>query len=97
MKLSIQPNFKAFPSLIKKHFQFVLWGFLIFVLVMEFFVIKDSIDLILIARAPAPGAQAQLVRVNFEQYKLIEKRLEDDSQFNPDPVKYTSPFGAPPQ
>lgn len=96
MKLDLKFNFAALPGLAKKYIQFVLWAFLIIVLAMEFFVIKNSVDLALLARTTAPGAQAQIVRVNFEQYKAIEKRLQDNTGFQPQPVKYTNPFGLAP-
>lgn len=93
MKLSFKFSLKTIPALAKKHIQALLWLFLIVIMAMEFFVIKSSLDLILAARATAPGAQAQIIRVNFEQYKLIEKRLDDNNQYSPNPIKYTSPFG----
>lgn len=96
MKLSVHFSFKALPGLTKKYIQFVLWAFLLFVMLMEFFIVKAAIDMVLIARAPAPGAQAQIVRVDFDQYSSIEKRLEDDANFAPQPIKYTSPFGQAP-
>src|SRR5688572_25770959 len=91
MKLSFNP--KTIPSLFRKYIHFFLWGFLAFVILMEFFVIKEAVDMVLLASNPAPGVQSRIIKVDFEQYKLIEKRLEDSAQYEPGAITYPNPFG----
>ncbi len=91
MKLSL--NFKSLPNLFRKYIHFFLWGALLFVIAMEFFVIKEAADMVQLARDPAPGVQSKIIRVDFNQYSLIEKRLNESAQYEPTPITYPNPFG----
>src|SRR6188472_2185590 len=94
MKLSI--NFRSIPLLFKNYIHFFLWGFLIFVIVMEFVVIKTQFDTVQLALEPAPGVQGKIIRVDFPQYKLIEKRLKANAEYEPGTITYPNPFSVPP-
>lgn len=94
MKLSF--NLKSISQLFRKNIHYLLWVFLIAIIALEFFVVKAAYDMVALARNPAPGAQGKVIRVDFEQYKKIEQRLEASAEFEPGTVTYPNPFGLPP-
>lgn len=91
MKFSF--SFKSIPQLFKTHIHYLLWIFLAVVIAMEMLIVKAAVDMVLLARSPAPGVQSKIIRVDFAQYELIEKRLNASAQYEPETVNYPSPFG----
>ncbi|MDQ3018355.1 MAG: hypothetical protein M3Q64_00570 [bacterium] len=95
MKLSF--NLKVITSFFQKNTAVLLWAFLVIVLLLEFFIIKGAIDMVLRVHNIPEGFQTQIVRVNLQQYEAIEKQLQKDTGFEPAPVTQASPFGLPPR
>ncbi|QQS23074.1 hypothetical protein IPM19_00695 [bacterium] len=89
MKLDL----KAILPFILKRFSLVLWVFLGLVIIAEAFVIKSSIAKMNKAQEQSQFANSQLVRVNFDSYEAIEKRLSENASFVPSTPTSGDPFG----
>ncbi len=96
MKLSLKFDFKKSLSYILKRFSLVLWVFLGLVVIAEALTIKASVSQILQANAEQAINNAKLLRVNFETYNSIEKRLTTNSSFIPSESTGIDPFGVAP-
>ncbi|HAG27484.1 TPA: hypothetical protein DCG61_01730 [Patescibacteria group bacterium] len=83
------------PALFKK-FSLVLWIALALLIVAEGLIIKRSFDKIMTANDSSLYANVQLVRVNFNTYDQIEKRLNENTNFLPSTPVSPDPFGLPP-
>lgn len=95
MKLNFSVNYKDVLAFLMKRINLVLWIFLGLVLLAEGFVIKDSISKVLLIADQSQIAGAQLVRVDFNLYDSIEKRLNENSQYLPSSLDSPDPFGLP--
>lgn len=91
MKLDL----KAILPFILKRFSLVLWVFLGLVIIAEAFVIKSSIAKINKAQDQSQFSNSQLVRVNFNFYEAIEKRLSENAVFMPSQPTSGDPFAVP--
>ena len=89
----IDIDLKSIAAQARKNIPVVLWVFLLLVVLLEAWVIKGAIDMVLYARNSESLVQGQIVRVNFEQYDLIEKRLENNRVFTASEPTQGSPFG----
>ncbi len=95
MKLELKFDYKKTLSYVLKRFSLVLWVFLGLVLLAEALTIKASVNQILEANAEQAISNAKLLRVNFETYNAIEKRLTDNAAFVPSESSGIDPFGVP--
>lgn len=95
MKINI--NVKSIGEIAQKHFSIVLGLCLAVVVIMEFFVIKRSVDMILSIKNQTPNLQTRIVRVNLPLYMDIEKRIEANNNYTASGTPASNPFGLPPQ
>ena len=96
MNINLKFDYKKILQLLLKKFSIVLWVFLGLVIIAEGFVIKDSLDKILVASDQSQFAGAQLIRVNFNAYDSIEKQLDENSKYLPGFDNTNNPFGIKP-
>lgn len=89
-------DIKAITAFLLKKLPLVLWILLGLVIAAEAFVIKGSVDKILNATDQSEFAGAQLVRLNFDGYERIEKRLNENLQYLPPEPDTADPFGQRP-
>lgn len=94
LKLSF--DLKSIGQSLLKKFSLVLWVMLGLVILAEAWVIKGSVDKVLTATDQSQFANTQLVRVNFDAYDRIEKRLMDNENFLPPEPETADPFGLRP-
>jgi hypothetical protein len=95
--IKLKFDLKQILPLVFRRFSLILWIALGLIVVAEGFVIKRSLDKIMIANDSSLYANVQLVRVNFNIYDKIEKRLNDNINFVPPQPIATDPFGLPPE
>lgn len=91
--INLKLDLKSLTGILLKKLPVVLWLLLGLVILAEGWVIKGSVDKILVATDQSQFAGAQLVRVNFSEYEKIEKRLNDNLQFLPPEPSTGDPFG----
>lgn len=94
--INLKFDFKNIGRVLIKRFSIVLWVVLGFVLLAESWVIKSSVDKILTASDDSQFSNAQLVRVNFDLYDSIEKRLIENQTYLPPEPSTRDPFGIRP-
>ena len=71
----------------------VLWFLFIGILAANIFVLKHSLDSILSLNEASPAAvKVTGVRVNFDAYHEVEKRIDDAKSFVPEQVIIKDPF-----
>lgn len=95
MKLAINLKFGSLADLFKKQLSFVLLGFIILIAIMSLFEMYGEIKKITEANKSSIS-QAQIVRVNLEGHQQLEKKLNDNSTFEPVPVAGADAFGTAP-
>ncbi len=95
MKIDLKFSLKSILPFILKRFSVVLWVFLGIIILAEAFTIKSSVDMITQANSEPLLNTAQLLRVNFESYEKIDKRLSHNLSFTPSEPKAGDPFGLP--
>lgn len=95
MKLSINP--KQLIGQLQKHFSILLSLCLVVVMLLEFFVIKHSVDLVLRVKNQVPNFQTRITRVNLQRYGAIEQRIEENNNYTATGVPVVNPFGPIPQ
>lgn len=91
--VNLKFDFKNIGQAIIKRFSIVLWVVLGFVILAESWVIKSSVDKILTASDDSQFSNTQLVRVNFDLYDSIEKRLIENQTYLPPEPSTRDPFG----
>src|SRR5437868_6822334 len=68
---------------------------LVLLIIFEILVLKRAITTVLnIARANPTVQASQLVRINFNAYDKIVKRIQDAPSYVPDQSLYSDPFGS---
>lgn len=95
--INLKFDYKGIAGLVVKKLPLVLWLLLGLVILAEAWIIKGSVDQVLTALDQSQFAGAQLVRVNFESYDRIEKRLNENQQFLPPEPDTADPFGLRPE
>lgn len=95
--VNISFDLKSLTRNLLKRFSVVLWVILGLVILAEAWIIKGSVDKVMTASDNSQFAGAQLVRVNFEAYERIEKRLNLNQQFLPPEPQTADPFGLRPE
>ena len=95
MKLSLNFKLGSLTDILKKNLSFVLLGFLIFIAILVGFVIYGELRKISDAKGNSANA-AQIVRVNLDAHKQLEKKLNDNSTFEPKVVEGADSFGTAP-
>ncbi|HMR55158.1 MAG TPA: hypothetical protein PKD34_01020 [Candidatus Doudnabacteria bacterium] len=95
--IKLKFDLKGILPLVFRRFSLVLWIALGLVIAAEGFVIKRSFDKIMIANDSSLFANVQLIRVNFNTYDEIEKRLNENTNFLPPQPIAADPFGLPPE
>lgn len=93
MKLNFKLDYKTFISKLLSKFSIVLWIFLGLIIIAEAWIIKDSVNKVLLANNLSQFAGAQLTRVNFGLYEQVEKRLTENSAYLPEAPTTEDPFG----
>lgn len=97
MKLKINFNFHNILDYFKKNLSIVMLAFLVLVLILVGFIIFDEIKKITQVTG-APENSGQILRVNLEKHRKLEKTLNDNSTFSPEEVDGAGAFGvAPPK
>ncbi len=86
-------DLRKLTELLATKFALVLWLVLALVLLGEAWVIKGSLDKILKANDNSQVGNAQVIRVNFSLYDVIEKRLIDNQTYLPPEPTTRDPFG----
>lgn len=82
-----------FTSL-KKRISAIFWLALLIIFVLEFFVISNSINLILgMYKNPQAVKKTPGVRINFENYNYVIERMEKGKTFQNSPRVSKNPFG----
>ncbi len=95
--MNISFYLKGIARNLVKRFSLVLWVALGLIILAEAWVIKGSLDKVLTAADETPLGNTQLVRVNFESYERIEKKLNFNQQYLPPEPETADPFGLPPE
>ncbi len=97
MKLKINLNFHSILDYFKKNLSIVMLTFLILVLILVGFIIFDEIKKITQVNDNAESS-GQILRVNLEKHKQLEKTLNNNSTFSPELIDGAGAFGvAPPK
>ncbi len=91
--MNLSFNFKNIGAKAGQNVTFALWAVLIVLIVLEGFVVNQSINLLLSANHIEPTPATKLVRINFGLYDTITKRLNQQGSFQPTPVTAKNPFG----
>ncbi len=91
--MDIKFNPKSIKQKLIKHFSVFLWIFIVFIMVAEATVIKESFDIFNDLQRVSDQLQGQNLRVNFEFQEKLEERLRNSLNYKPEPFIYISPFG----
>jgi ssDNA-binding replication factor A large subunit len=94
MKLSL--NSSNLYSFFQKHVSLLLALSLVAVILLEAMVINRSVDFVTRVRNQVPNVQTRIVRVNIPMYTEVEKKLEENAQFEASNPPVQSPFGLAP-
>ncbi len=93
MKLSKETFTALFSGRFKRNVFLIYWSMLVILVILEIFVIKNSVSIILSSQAPAENVVTPKgVRVNFANYKTVIDRFESANSFQPSLVPIDSPF-----
>lgn len=91
--MNLSFDLKGIVSKARANIGLTLWAALIVLILLEGWVVQRSVSILLSANQVEPNAKTQTVRVNFNLYDTIVKRLEDNSSFIPTGVTARNPFG----
>lgn len=95
MKLSVNIKFSSLVGIFKKNLSLVLLGFLVLIFLMAGFVVYGEIRKITESKGN-PATAGQIVRVNLEGHKQLEKKLNDNMTYEPQSVDGAEAFGTAP-
>lgn len=94
--MDVNINVKAFKHLFQGGRTSVLWLALGLVVLLEIFVIKRSVGLVLdLQSVPGPLLPNRSVRLDFSKYNDVVKRIDQGSAGLPLPSIVNDPFKAP--
>lgn len=96
MKLSINLNTASVINFAKHKFFIILWVFLGVIAVLTGLVVYNEVQKISQSQADTAGIMDKIVRLNLTQHQTLEKRLSENSSFQPIPVPGANAFGMPP-
>jgi hypothetical protein len=88
-------NLSAIIGYFKRSKLLVFWIALIVLILGEAVVLKGSIGILAHAEPPlsVPTANTQVVRINFDQYNGVIKKLDQAKEYKPSDPALRSPFG----
>jgi hypothetical protein len=93
MKLSL--NFKQGTAVFKKlkqNISLALWAFLGVIAILTGYIIYGEVGKIFLVATDTEEAQGKIVRLNIALYQELEKKLDDNAQFIPQPVSNPDAF-----
>ena len=98
-KISFSLNLKTVAALldrVKSNFSLVLWVFLGIIIVLTGLVIYQEVRKVSSVQTDTAGILDRIVRVNMGQHESLEKKLGENSSFQPWPVAGADAFGPAP-
>jgi hypothetical protein len=92
--ININLNFNSLGSKLKSSLGLLLLAMLVALLVLEFFVVKNSVKLISAANAEPDQVTAKGVRVNFVNYDAVTQKIDSAATYLPPSKQLANPFAA---
>lgn len=95
MKLAINLKLSSVLDLFRKNLGFGLLAFLVLIGILTFFVMYGEVRKITESQIDSSNS-SQIVRVNLDAHKQLEKKLNDNTNFVPVSVPGANAFGTAP-
>jgi hypothetical protein len=93
LKVDTKNFFEKFSANLKKQIGLLFWLLFLFILIYEFFVARQALQEVLWTEVkPPPVKTASDTKLNFADYELVVKSINEAKNYTPEPKILKNPF-----